>query len=104
MEEQGPVIISPLPIRPTTTPCILDSRYSGQKSEQEEAHAELLAIMAPPHRDMNASPVYRTVNPLPHDTSFTVAAAMISMAVAAAADSDLRPRSYSVGDDRIITC
>lgn len=81
-----------------------DSRYSGQKSEQEEAHAELLAIMAPPHRDISASPVYRTVNPLPHDTSFTVAAAMISMAVAAAADSDLRPRSYSVGDDRIITC
>lgn len=28
MEEQGPVIISPLPIRPTTTPCILDRSVS----------------------------------------------------------------------------
>lgn len=92
----------------------------------DDIQAELLTIVGKPPSSpfcnvmISPSPVYRTLNPLPHNTSFATAAVFTVVAAAATtatttksgASEDVadwhpkqpfmttRQRSHSVGDDR----
>ncbi|KAI9245329.1 hypothetical protein BDA99DRAFT_543666 [Phascolomyces articulosus] len=128
------LIVSPLPIRPlhSTRKSHVDGIIT--KEQEEDARSELLEIMTPgskrreshpphPHQhhshnnnnyhheetiivDVPASPVYRTLNPLPHDTSFihaaaaflTVQNAMAAMAAAATTNTTVNDNHYNAMD------
>lgn len=95
-----------------TLSLILDACFRLQRKEDEEARAELLEIMGSSQApfstasDFSAqcllapSPVYRTLNPLPHDALFSATAAAaalitVQQAVAAVAAAASTAKSES---------